>query len=173
MWQETSWLVRERKVTSRTKTCFTKHWCDKRQVDWWGSEKWQVGPKPVPRNFLLDLSPVTFSAIRVTTRVGDARPGKMTTANKLVVLQKKKEETSFFFLVHFWMISQKNCEKWKEVTKLAESLGLVTGTLWHYFRDSLLSNWRNRTPVSKKCNLWGGVDRVMFIWAVGYSQPVV
>jgi len=78
------------------------------------------------------------------------RRDKMATANKLAVLQKIKQEKSVLFgPFSNDLTKQKKCEKWKEVTDLAESLGLVTGKQWQYFRDTLWSNWRKRTLVSK------------------------
>jgi hypothetical protein len=52
---------------------------------------------PIPRNLLLDLSPVTFSATSVTSQVVEVRAGKMATANKLAVLRKIKQEKGFLF----------------------------------------------------------------------------
>lgn len=55
----------------------------------------------------------------------------MATANKLSVLQKIKQEKSVLFgSFSNDLTKQKKCEKWKEVTDLAESLGLVRGKPW-------------------------------------------
>jgi len=50
----------------------------------------------------------------------------MATANKRAVLQKTKQEKDVLLGSYFNnLITHKKSEKWKEVTKLAESLGLV------------------------------------------------
>jgi hypothetical protein len=62
----------------------------------------------------------------VTSQVVEARIGKTTTANKLAVLQKIKQEKDVLFGSYFNnLVTHKKSEKWKEVTKLAESLGLA------------------------------------------------
>jgi len=48
-------------------------WCDKWQLDWWGSDKWQVALNAVSRNILLDLSPVTVPTASVTIRVMEGK----------------------------------------------------------------------------------------------------
>jgi hypothetical protein len=69
----------------------------------------------------------------VTSQVVEARTGKMATANKLAVLQKIKQEKGVLFGSYFNnLITHKKSEKWQDVTKLAESLGLaVTVILRH------------------------------------------
>jgi len=59
----------------------------------------------------------------VTGRVVEARIGNMATANRLAVLQKVKQEkgVSFWSFVNDLRKKQAKCEKWKAVTKIAES----------------------------------------------------
>jgi len=87
------------------------NWCDKWQVDWWGSDKIHVALNPASQYLLLDLSPVTFSMTSLTSQVVEARSGRMGTANKLAVLQKIKLRM-LLLLGHFWMMSQ-NKTKWE------------------------------------------------------------
>jgi len=62
----------------------------------------------------------------VTGQVVEARTHKMATANKLAVLQKIKQEKDVLFRSYFnSLVTHKKSEKWKEVTKLAESLRLA------------------------------------------------
>jgi hypothetical protein len=62
----------------------------------------------------------------VTSQVVEARTGKMDTANKLAVLQEIKQEKDVVFGSYFNnLITHKKSERWKEVIKLSESLGLA------------------------------------------------
>jgi len=51
---------------------------------------------PVSQNFLLDLSPVTFSMSSVTSEVVEARTGKTVTANKLLFCRRQNMRKMFF-----------------------------------------------------------------------------
>jgi len=67
----------------------------------------------------------------------EARTGKMATENKLAVLQNvEKEKYVIFGSFSSDLTKQKKCENWKEVTELAESLGLAVAM----FRDT---QWPN------------------------------
>jgi hypothetical protein len=69
----------------------------------------------------------------VTSQVVEAGTGKMATESKHAVLQKIKQEKDVFFGSYFNdLVTHKKSEKCKEVTKLADGLGLaVTVILQH------------------------------------------
>jgi hypothetical protein len=65
----------------------------------------------------------------VTSQVVEARRGKMVTAKKLAVLQSIKQEKGLLIRSFLDDLTQQNSEKWKEMTKFAESLGLAVAVL--------------------------------------------
>jgi len=67
----------------------------------------------------------------------EGRTGKMATADKLAVLQNVKQEKCVLFRsLSNDLTKEKKCKNLKEVTELAESLGLAVAM----FRDSQWSN---------------------------------
>ena len=92
---------------------------------------------------MLDLSPFAFSTTSVTSRVVEARTGKMTDANKIAVLRWIKQE-KFVLFASFsnYLTKQKKREKRKEVAELAELLGLVLAVLSpHCGRTNERAHW--------------------------------